>query len=162
MTPPLGLAYLAAMLEENGKRVAVVDSLAEGIDQYREEDGYRYHGLTIAQTVDRIPPHTDLIGVSCMFSQDWPWLRELLTAIRKRFPTTPIVAGGEHITAVPRFCLEDCPALDYCVLGEGEETLVDLVNHLDNLDARDRVHGLGYLHGGEYVQTEGRRQLRRR
>ena len=94
VTPPLGLAYLAAVLEENGTRVAIVDGLAEGIDQHREEDGYRYHGLSIEDTVNRIDPETDLIGVSCMFSQDWPWLRSLMTAIRQRFPHTPIVAGG--------------------------------------------------------------------
>jgi radical SAM superfamily enzyme YgiQ (UPF0313 family) len=160
VTPPLGLAYLAAMLEETGVQVAVVDALAEGIDQHREEHGYRYHGLTISQTVDRIEPHTDLIGISCMFSQDWPWLRQLISAIRQRFPHTPIVAGGEHITAAPRFSLEDCPALDYCVLGEGEETLVELVQRLDDPRRMDEVAGLAYLRAGRYVRTAPRRRIR--
>jgi radical SAM superfamily enzyme YgiQ (UPF0313 family) len=160
VTPPLGLAYLAAVLEENGTNVAIIDGLAEGIDQHREEDGYRYHGLAIDDTVDRIDPETDLIGVSCMFSQDWPWLRALMTAIRQRFPNTPIVAGGEHITALPQFCLEDCPALDYCVLGEGEETLVELVNHLNDADGLRNTPGLAYLCDGQYVQTVPRRRIR--
>ena len=160
VTPPLGLAYLAAELEENGTRVAIVDGLAEGIDQHREEDGYRYHGLSIEDTVNRIDPETDLIGVSCMFSQDWPWLRSLMTAIRQRFPHTPIVAGGEHITAMPQYCLEDCPALSYCVSGEGEETIVELVNQLANPDGIRQVTGLTYRDGDRFVQTAPRRRIR--
>ncbi|MBX9791657.1 MAG: B12-binding domain-containing radical SAM protein [Pirellulales bacterium] len=160
VTPPLGLAYLAAVLEENGTSVAIVDGLGEGIDQHREADGYRYHGLAIDDTIDRIDPRTDLIGVSCMFSQDWPWLRSLITAIRERFPATPIVAGGEHITALPHFCLEDCPALDYCVLGEGEETLVELVNQLGDVDGLRSVPGVAYLQGGQCVQSAPRRRIR--
>lgn len=160
ITPSLGLAYLAAMLEENGTHVAVVDGIAERIDQVLEADGYLYRGLTIAETVDRIESTTDLIGISCMFSQDWPWVRQLIREIRACFPSTPIVAGGEHITALPQFNLEDCPDLDYCVLGEGEETLVELVNHLDDPAALDRVTGLAFLRDGQYVQAPPRRRIR--
>ena len=39
----------------------------------------------------------------------------------------PIVLGGEHATAVPELCLEDAPALHACALGEGEETVVELL-----------------------------------
>ena len=39
----------------------------------------------------------------------------------------PIVLGGEHATAVPELCLDDAPALRACALGEGEETVVELV-----------------------------------
>jgi radical SAM superfamily enzyme YgiQ (UPF0313 family) len=48
-------------------------------------------------------------------------------AIARRLPGVPIVCGGEHPTAVPELCLADAPALAACALGEGEETVVDLV-----------------------------------
>lgn len=168
ITPPLGLAYLAAMLRESGIEVAVVEGMAEGIEQFIEEDGYVFQGLTIPETVERIDATTELIGISCMFSQDWPWVRDMIRAIRQRFPRTPIVAGGEHITALPEYSLRDCPDLNFCVLGEGEETLVDLANHLYvdqqgvavESKAYEAVAGLALLDGGQFVQTEPRKRIR--
>ena len=36
------------------------------------------------------------------------------------------MAGGEHITATAAFTLDLAPEVDVCVIGEGEETIVDL------------------------------------
>lgn len=159
-TPPLGLAYLAAMLEENGTKVQVIDAIAEAADQYIQEDGYLIRGLTVEETVERIEPNSELIGISCMFTQDWPWMRILIRAIRARFPNAVIVGGGEHLTALPEFCLRDCPELDFCVLGEGEETLVELVNNLDDPQRLREVAGLSFLNRGKYVQTCSRKRIR--
>ena len=160
LTPPLGLAYLAAMLEDNGTKVHVVDAIAEGVEQYIEEDGYLFRGLTVEETVARIEPNSELIGISCMFTQDWPWMRILIRAIRERFPRAVIVGGGEHLTALPEFCLRECPELDFCVLGEGEETLVELVNNLDDPQKLREVAGLAFLNRGNYVQTCSRKRIR--
>jgi anaerobic magnesium-protoporphyrin IX monomethyl ester cyclase len=51
--------------------------------------------------------------------------------VRQRFPGVPIVAGGEHITATPEFTLDSTPEVDVCVIGEGEETIVDLAAATD-------------------------------
>lgn len=160
ITPPLGLAYLAAMLEENGTKVSVIDAIAEDVEQFIESDGYVFQGLTIEQTVERIDPNTDMIGVSCMFTQDWPCLQQLIQAIRRRFPDTMIVAGGEHITALPEFSLENCPELDICALGEGEETIVDLVNHVDSGRDLHEVVGIAFREGGKVVRTTARKRIR--
>ena len=48
------------------------------------------------EIVERIEPDTDLIGISCMFSQDWPEIRRLIQMVRRRFPRIPIVAGETH------------------------------------------------------------------
>src|SRR4029450_2273399 len=75
----------------------------------------------------RIRPDTQWVGISCLFSHEWPVIRALIAAIATRFPGVPIVCGGEHATAVPEQCLDDAPALGACALGEGEETAVELV-----------------------------------
>ncbi len=160
ITPPLGLAYLAAVLEENGTPVTAIDAVAEKVEQFIEADGYVYQGLTIEETVERIDPATELVAVSCMFTQDWPWIRLLLRAIRARFPEKPIIAGGEHVTALPEYSLRDCPELDYCVLGEGEETLVELANCLHDSDRLTSVAGIAMLQDGQYVQTASRKRIR--
>lgn len=160
ITPPIGLAYLAAMLRENGDTVHAIDSIAENVEQFIRDGDYMYQGLTIEETVETIDPQTDLIGVSCMFTQDWPWSRQLIQSIRQRFPDKIIIAGGEHITALPEYSLRDCPELDYALLGEGEEAIVDFVNHLDIPDKLDEVAGLAYVRDGKYVQTRARERVR--
>jgi radical SAM superfamily enzyme YgiQ (UPF0313 family) len=160
VTPPLGLAYLAATLERAGHQVVAVDGIGEKIDQFIEEDGYLFQGLTISETVERIPAGTDMIGVSCMFSQDWPFCRQLIRAIRARFPETPIIAGGEHITAMPEYSLRDCRELDICVLGEGEDTIVELANHVGHWDRLLEVRGIAYLSHGQFLQSAPRERIR--
>jgi radical SAM superfamily enzyme YgiQ (UPF0313 family) len=159
-TPPLSLAYLASTLREAGHTVHAIDAIAEALDQYLVDDGYYFQGLSIEETVDRIDPATDIIGVSCMFTQDWPWLRRVLRAIRQRLPDTPIVVGGEHVTACPEFSLRDCSEIDWCVLGEGEATLVELVANLGDRDACDRVPGLAMVRDGQFVQSAPRARIR--
>lgn len=56
-------------------------------------------GLSHEQIIARIPPHTDLIGFSEMFSSDWLVHKRLVRAVHEAFPTTPIILGGEHSSA---------------------------------------------------------------
>jgi anaerobic magnesium-protoporphyrin IX monomethyl ester cyclase len=131
--PPIGVAYVASSLQQAGHRVEVIDAVGE--DVFRmvpvpEDDRFLAHGLSIDDVANRLNPATEFIGVSCAFSHEWPITREVIRRLRRELPGVPIVAGGEHITAMPEFSLSDCEALDYCVLGEGEETMVALVNAL--------------------------------
>src|SRR5262249_5089673 len=122
--PPLGLAYIAGNLLAKAYDVAVIDAVGEGLRQLTPFDSRRsiyLRGLTQAEIVDRIAAHSGLIGVSCMFSYQWITVRELLGAIKRRFPLAPLVVGGEHATGLPDVVLRESPA-DYVVLGEGEET----------------------------------------
>ena len=128
-TPPLSVAYLAGSLTAAGHEVQVIDAVGEALEAMHV--GYRpdivVNGLSIPEIVERIRPDTGFIGISCLFSHEWPVIRELIRAIAARFPGVPIVCGGEHPTAVPELCLEDAPALHACAVGEGEETIVELL-----------------------------------
>jgi radical SAM superfamily enzyme YgiQ (UPF0313 family) len=106
--------------------------------------------------VDRIQPGNDLIGVSCMFSQDWPEIRRLIQLVRRRFPGVPIVAGGEHITATGDFTLTSTPEVDVCVIGEGEETIVELAAAVDRRASFDAIPGL-LLRGPDGNRSTGPR-----
>jgi hypothetical protein len=107
--PPLGLAYVAASARAAGHEVTVVDAVGEAPTRDTLSDGCPFvvRGLSLEQILERIPAEPDALAVSCMFSQDWPYLRGLVEALRARFPHAPIVAGGEHITALPEFVLQD-------------------------------------------------------
>ena len=69
-------------------------------------------GLIIPAIVERIPRTTDMIGVSAMFSQEWPYVRKLIEAIKITSPSAPIIGGGEHFTALPEFALRSCQDID--------------------------------------------------
>jgi len=144
LTPPVGPAYLAASLREAGHRPRIVDGIGENPFQVTAlfDNRVMALGLRSEEIVERIEPDTDLIGVSCMFSQDWPEVRRLIQMAKKRFPHVPIIAGGEHITAAADFTLNSTPEIELCVIGEGEETIVDIANALDRGTPFESIPGL--------------------
>jgi anaerobic magnesium-protoporphyrin IX monomethyl ester cyclase len=162
LTPPIGPAYLAASLRQAGHTARIVDGLGENPFQITSlfHDKVMAIGLKSEEIVDRIEPDTDLIGVSCMFSQDWPEVRRLIQMVRRRFPSVPIVAGGEHITAAPGFTLDSTPEVDLCVVGEGEETIVDLAAAVDRRDGFDAIPGLRLRGETGHRSTGSRTRIR--
>ncbi len=158
LTPPVGPAYLAASLRKAGHQASIVDGLGENPFQVTSlfDGTVMAIGLRSEEIVERIPADSDLIGVSCMFSQDWPEIRRLIHMTRERFPGVPIVAGGEHIAATPQWTLLNTPEVDVCVVGEGEETLVELATAVDAKAPFDDIVGL-MLRDGDGVRSTGPR-----
>jgi len=134
---------LAGALKEGGHTVIVVDAIGLAPHQFLEapHEQFLVHGLAIPEIVENIPKDTDVIGLSCMFSHEWPLIRDLADAIREQSPAALIVAGGEHITALPAESLSDCSAIDVGIIGEGEETLLAV------LDAFNGDRNLGEIEG---------------
>lgn len=110
---PLGIALLAAYVErELGVEVAVCDTT---FDPRLER---------IAEFYDRERPDLVGIGMSTLM------LGEGLAAARMaKDRGLPVFLGGPHPTVDPEGVMAH-PAVDACVLGEGEETTVDLVRSL--------------------------------
>lgn len=161
--PPIGLAYLAGSLAAAGHRVSAVDGVGEAVHQYSRSPWSRHaliHGLTVEQIVERIDPGAEIVGVSCMFSVEWLVVRRLIEAIRRALPHALLVVGGEHVTACPDYTLADCPSIDVGVLGEGEETIVDLAAaHADGRDLAT-VTGIIFRRAGSLVRTPHRTRIR--
>jgi len=153
--PPLGLAYLAASLEQAGHRVTIVDACGMALDRLTTFGPVYLRGVSNEEAVAAIPADTNIIGVGAMFSCQWPATKLLLQAIRMRFPDVPLVMGGEHATALPDYSLETAP-LDVAVLGEGEETMVQLVDHFSGRVPIDQVAGIVYRDNGT-IRTNPRR-----
>ncbi|HEY4761177.1 MAG TPA: radical SAM protein [Thermoguttaceae bacterium] len=110
--PPLGVAWLAAVLERDGHDVAILDAHAERIDMddvitwIREQDGFELVGLTAT---------TPLIGNAL----------EIARRVKREWPHTVVVLGGVHPTVLPNEVLGE-PAVDLVVRGEGENTLCEI------------------------------------
>jgi anaerobic magnesium-protoporphyrin IX monomethyl ester cyclase len=161
VTPPMALAYLTAVLERAGIEVDPIDAVGEDITRLElQSETRRMQGMSLESIVKRIHPDTDILGISVMFSQEWPVIKQLITMIREAHPHLVIIGGGEHVTALPEFSLTDCPALDYCGLGEGEDILLEFVQTVRNKGDLSRVAGLFYKGNGAFKRTEARKRIR--
>lgn len=116
-----GLGYLAEALRQGGVEYDVLDM----------DLGYEYKHLR--EKINTFSP--DLIGVS-MMTYKYAHTYSLLQLI-KRTADVPIVVGGPHICALEKTVLRECDAVDYGIIGEGEESLVELC----------RGHEIGQIDG---------------
>jgi anaerobic magnesium-protoporphyrin IX monomethyl ester cyclase len=159
------MAYLAAMLRREGHEVFCIDAAGEAIGARTpidEEHGLDVCGLTAPEIVARIPAHTKLIGISCIFTSEWIYCRKVIEAITAKFPHVPIVMGGEHVTAAAHDIMAQMPQVTACVLGEGEECLLELVEAGANTEAMAEIKGIVYRStSGEIMATPPRSRVRR-
>src|SRR5438128_8216334 len=100
LVPPLGLAYVAGSLEASGCDVHVVDALAEAPKTHtRYFQGYLV-GLPLSEIAARVPPEAHAVGITCMFTHEWPMVVQLVKLIKAPRPDVSVVVGGEHVTAM--------------------------------------------------------------
>jgi radical SAM superfamily enzyme YgiQ (UPF0313 family) len=157
ITPPLGLAYIAGALEAAGERVAVVDAVASAPDSVRRYFKGYLIGLTFDEIAAQIPPGAEFIGMSVVFTHEWPAVVCLIEAIKRRHPDVPVILGGEHISSMPEFCL--CTSVaDALVLGEGEETVIELLGALRDKQPLDEIPGIAYRSGADVVVNPRRQR----
>lgn len=110
--PSLGLAQIAAWLEEHGVRVGVIDAEVEGLSDAALQ----------ARLATRGAPAW--VGITATTSTIGAALRTAATC-RRALPGVRIVLGGVHPTARPDEVLAH-PAVDVVVRGEGEQTMLAL------------------------------------
>ncbi len=144
-SPPLGLAFIASVLKKAGHSIQIVDCIAESPNVfYSFKDGIVINGLADEDTIRLIDKDVDVIGFSVMFSGNWIHNRRLIDHVGSNFPKALIIAGGEHITACPEFCFSQSKNLDVCVLGEGEETILALLDAIQNGKELYSVNGIAF------------------
>jgi len=115
--PPLGLGYLASFLRQKGHQSSIFD----GTIKKSSAEGF-------VQAVAEFSP--DLVGISVL-TRGHNKAKDIILAIKKKYPKVPIVIGGSQVTAAPSSVLEDLKA-DFGVIGEGEITLCELVTEIEN------------------------------
>jgi len=148
LVPVLGIAYVAASALKAGHRVDVIDMCGEGLGKTEKVHGsYVSYGMSFSELEARMK-NTELIAFSLMFSQDWPFNRELIRHCRTLWPESIFVAGGEHATALPEYILKDCPELDICVMGEGDIVFPELLERIGSGIDFDEIKGIAYRREG--------------
>ncbi len=153
--PPLGLAYIAGTVKQAGYAYHVVDATGEALDAIRPYPGrhdWMIQGLEPEEIVGRIPAASRVIGLSCEFSTLWPLTRIIADHVRAAFPDALLVLGGEHGTAVSDHVLRNS-VFDVVVVGEGEETFVNLLKAHQEQRPFAEVPGIAFRDGEEIVNT---------
>jgi len=162
-TPAIAYAYISSYLRKKGHKTVMIDGIGEGLNKIwplKKYPTFKCQGLTFKEIISKIPKKVDVIGFSAMFSGEWPVIRDLITETRKHFPKALFVAGGEHITALTEYSLRDCPALDVCVKGEGEETFYHILEAYNKKKSFKGINRIGYLDKKKNYQ-EGNGKLSR-
>jgi radical SAM superfamily enzyme YgiQ (UPF0313 family) len=122
--PALGVLTLAAAVRSKGFYPFVVEASALGLSY---EDTIR----TIAEISPRY------VGISSTTLTIFP-AAKLARLTKELDPGITVIIGGPHLTAVPQETMERFPPFDIGVIGEGEETTIELLNALaDNRDLSD-------------------------
>ena len=122
LSPPLGLLYVAKILENSGDTVTIVDFSAEPFDENKF--------ITKLRSVDAV-------GITVL-SSSFREVKNLIDLIKQQSPDLPIIIGGPHCSLLPEKALEETQA-DICVQGDGEAVIIDIKRALDsNKDFSER------------------------
>ncbi|MBU0480824.1 MAG: B12-binding domain-containing radical SAM protein [Proteobacteria bacterium] len=142
--PPLGLAGIAAYLEREGIRADIIDCYA-----HPESDGL------IREYLREKKP--GFIGLSCTTSSFLDGVR-IAEMARSELPGIHTVFGGVHVSALAERSVRDYPVVDYAIMGEGEQTLTELVR-LGGQDPAG-LKGVVYRSADGTVINNGQREVR--
>ena len=143
-SPPLGLAYLAAALEEAGSEVRILDLVV-----------HPYSPEGLAELLAGFKPH--LAGATAVTMTVYSAM-EVLAEVKRIDPRIVTVMGGPHVSFTARETLDACPALDVAVIGEGERTIVALARAAASGRKMAGIHGTACRSAGA-VRIAPRRKL---
>jgi radical SAM superfamily enzyme YgiQ (UPF0313 family) len=141
-SPPLGISYLAAALERVGVEVRVLDLVVSACDRAKLE-----------RIIEDFQP--DIVGATSV-TMTFDSAISVIRTVKEIDPTVFTAMGGAHVSFCAEQTLTKHPELDLVGLGEGEETIVDIVRAFENGRDFSKVAGVTYR-DGDQIRTTGAR-----
>ncbi|WP_066310211.1 radical SAM protein [Bacillus sp. FJAT-29814] len=141
---PLGLAYIAAVLLEEGRTVKAVD--------------FNVSGLNLRRVDHIVQQKPSVVGISAL-TETYPNALKIAKRIKELDDHINIVFGGAHASILPDEVLQE-QAIDYVVMSEGEAAMAELCQYL--LDGKGQlkdIKGVGYKDEAGRVRLNPRREL---
>lgn len=137
---PLGLAYIAAVLEKDGHDVKVLDSAVHDVDRKLAK-----------HLIRRSRP--DAVAIAS-FTPTFNYAAEYAEVVKEVDPDIPTIVGGPHVTFMAEQSLQIGKAIDYVIRGEGDFTTGYLLKALDRNEPNlKEIKGLSYRNNGSFVHT---------
>jgi len=126
---PAGLGYLAAVLTSRGHEVEVLDANATRPSQEEFEKLIRNSDYDIA-------------GVGGLVTI-YGTIKNIILKLKEIHPDRPVISGGSCATSAPKIMMEKTP-VDFLCIGEGENTVPELLDALERGGDVSKVDGLWY------------------
>jgi radical SAM superfamily enzyme YgiQ (UPF0313 family) len=142
---PLGLAYISAVLKQNGFK-----------DIYGIDTGYLKDWKDFEERIKKIEP--DVVGISSPIN-GVARTRMATKIVKKNFPDTKIIFGGPHPSVSPQEAILE-PHIDAIAMGEGEYTMLEVCERIQENDSLRRVKGIWYKENGEIIKNEPREPIK--
>jgi radical SAM superfamily enzyme YgiQ (UPF0313 family) len=138
--PAIALAYLGRYVEENTDlSVAIIDA--------------RLARLTVEQTVSQVLAlKPKIVGVSAM-THMITTAGKVADRLKSANPALAMVLGGFHVTFLPERTLNEFPAFDFAVVGEGEMAFAGLAEALVNGTSYENIPGVWYNSEGALIAS---------
>jgi len=142
--PPLGLAYIASALEDDGVDVDIIDCCVEGYETESVAFGLLTYGLDSSAFRNRISGSSpDVVGFSVPFSSSVKIVCSMASVVKGIYPNSVVVVGGLHPTLYPEDIFELAgDSVDWVIRGEGEHRFVEFVGLLKTGQLSKRFDGL--------------------
>jgi anaerobic magnesium-protoporphyrin IX monomethyl ester cyclase len=125
--PALGIAYLASVLIQAGHQVKIIEGMAEYLP---------------LDKIASLASSFDIVGITSNTFHAFLSHR-VARAIKEQNRNIPVVMGGPHASVVPEEVLAD-KNIDFVVIGEGEYTLLELVETLISKGNFEAVKGIAF------------------
>ncbi|MEW6675143.1 MAG: radical SAM protein [Nitrospirota bacterium] len=140
--PSLGILYLAAVLRREGYAVSVIEASSLG--------------LSLRELLDEmIAINPEYVGISATTLSIFN-ASALAGEIKKINSNIKIIIGGPHLTAIPEETMGLFKSFDFGVIGEGEETIMELINSLEYGGKTPDILGIVFREGNSIIKTAPR------
>ncbi len=140
--PPLGLCYLAAITKEKGYETKILDAPAMNFGIKR----------SLEYILKENPDYVGITAVTLSITK----AAKLAKMIKNINKNIKIIIGGPHITGIPKKTMELFKEFDIGVIGEGEITIVELLDHLNNKKSLNKIKGIVYRKNGRIILNKRR------
>ncbi|MCW4028336.1 MAG: B12-binding domain-containing radical SAM protein [Candidatus Bathyarchaeota archaeon] len=145
---PLGLMYLAAVLQKNGYQPEILDAFMAAQDFQKTGETLSV-GLPFEEIKREIQKRKpDIVGIAGPFTSQIENALKVSALTKEVNPNILTVVGGPHVTLVPEEFLSEAKNVDIAVMGEGEYALLEIAQaHEGKKDLGD-ILGIAYRQNG--------------
>ncbi len=148
---PIGLMYLAAVLQKANYSVEILDAFMMGTG-FQKNGETKTIGLSFEQISQEITARKpDIVGIAGPFTAQIENAVKTSRVAKEVNPHILTVMGGPHVTLVPQEFLEETKTVDIAVIGEGEFTLLEIVQYFEGKKELSTIKGIAYRQDGNVI-----------
>ncbi len=151
---PIGLLYIATIMESMGCKVEILDSLVSEFSSIEQTKDYILHGISesrLSEIIKKKQP--DIIGISSQFSIQEENVLKTAKLVKNINSSILVIAGGANVSCRGEYLLRNS-GIDIGVKGEGENTIREIIEYFRKKKNLAEIRGVFYRKGNQIVESE--------